>query len=67
MTASVPSRAERQFDCRERALAIWPGLDRTKLRRTQGEPERVARLVERRTRLPHETILAMLAGPDGEA
>ncbi len=47
-------------DVRSRALAIWPGLDRTKLTRTCGDPHRVARLVERRTTLSRETILGML-------
>jgi len=47
-------------DARSRALAIWPGLDRTKLARTCGDPNRVARLVERRTSLPREAILGML-------
>jgi hypothetical protein len=55
------------IDCRSRALALWPGLDTQKLRRTHGEPERVARLVERRTRLPLEVIIAMLSRPAGEA
>lgn len=55
-------------DVRSRALAIWPGLDRTKLTRTCGDPHRVARLVERRTTLSHDAILGMLgvrppAGP----
>ena len=47
-------------DPRDRALAIWPGLDRKKLTRTCGDPHRVARLVERRTALPRESILRML-------
>lgn len=47
-------------DCRSRALALWPGLDREKLRRTQGEPLRVARLVSRRTYLPLDAILGLL-------
>jgi hypothetical protein len=50
------------IDCRARALAIWPGLDRAKLRRTQGDPVRVARLVEQRTRLPVEAIIGLLTG-----
>ena len=50
-------------DCRLRALALWPGLDRDKLRRTRGEIRRVARLVEKRTALSFETILGMLTGP----
>lgn len=47
-------------DPRTRALAIWPGLDRRKLTRTCGDPHRVARLVERRTALPRESILRLL-------
>ncbi len=47
-------------DVRNVALAIWPRLDRKKLTRTCGDPNRVARLVERRTSLPRESILAML-------
>lgn len=50
-------------DPRSRALAIWPGLDRKKLTRTCGNPNRVARLVERRTSLPRESILRMLGVP----
>jgi hypothetical protein len=53
-------------DYRARALAIWPGLDRQKLRRTQGDPNRIARLVERRTRLPVEAIVGLLTGRDAE-
>ena len=53
-------------DPRPRALLLWPGLDGPKLARTRGEPGRVARLVGRRTALPHETILRML-GCDPEA
>lgn len=48
------------IDPRDRALAIWPGLDRKKLTRTCGDPHRIARLVERRTALPRESILYML-------
>jgi hypothetical protein len=51
-----------QLDFRARALAIWPGIDRQKLRRTQGDPLRIARLVERRTRLPIEAIVSLLTG-----
>lgn len=47
-------------DVRRRALAIWPWLDRTKLIRTRGDPDRVARLVGHRTSLPNEAILGML-------
>lgn len=51
-------------DVRSRALAIWPGLDRRKLTRTCGDPERVARLVGRRTALPREAILGILGVGD---
>jgi hypothetical protein len=60
ITAATPGIAA--VDCRARALAIWPGLDREKLRRTQGDPVRVARLVEQRTRLPVEAIIGLLTG-----
>jgi hypothetical protein len=50
------------LDCRSRALAIWPGLDTRKLRRTGGDPVRIARLVERRTALPLEAIVKLLTG-----
>lgn len=50
------------LDCRDRALALWPGLDRERLRRTRGDPLRVARLVGRRTTLPLEAILGLLTG-----
>lgn len=51
-------------DTRRRALELWPGLDRRKLARTGGDPQRVARLVERRTALPRESILGMLGVGD---
>ena len=45
-----------------RALLIWPGLDRARLRRTHGDPWKIARLVARRTSLPIESILSLLMG-----
>ena len=45
-----------------RALLIWPGLDRTQLARTQGDPHKVARLVARRTIHSEEAILSLLRG-----
>ena len=48
---------------RERALLLWPGLDRTRLARTAGDPHRVARLVACRSSLPPEVIVAMLVAP----
>lgn len=55
---------KKQRDYRTRALALWPRLDREKLRRTRGEAARIARLVERRTALPFEMILGMLRRRD---
>jgi hypothetical protein len=43
-----------------RALVTWPRLDRRKLRRTAGDAGRIVRLVEGRTALPPEAILAIL-------
>ena len=53
-------------DVRSRALEMWPGLDRRKLTRTCGDPVRVARLVERRTAIPRETIIRILEGRSAE-
>jgi hypothetical protein len=58
---AVPDRIAKT-DFRARALAIWPGLDREKLRRTHGDPVRIARLVEHRTRLSLEAIVSLLTG-----
>jgi hypothetical protein len=58
---AVP-RPTAHTDFRVRALAIWPGLDRQKLRRTRGDPIRIARLVEHRTRLSIEAIVSLLTG-----
>ncbi len=45
-----------------RALLIWPGLDRERLRRTHGDPWKIARLVAPRTSLSTESILTLLMG-----
>ena len=47
---------------KERALALWPRLDRRALRRCSDDPVRIARLVARRTLLPPETIIEILGG-----
>ena len=50
---------------RDRALLLWPRLDRRRLARTSGDPHRIARLVSLRTALSTESIVAMLtAGLD---
>jgi hypothetical protein len=43
-----------------RAVLLWPGLDRRQLGRTGGDPQRVVRLVARRSSLPPESIREML-------
>jgi hypothetical protein len=57
-----PSAGPAHVDYRRRALGIWPGLDRTRLRRTKGDPWRIANLVATRTSLAHEDILVLLMG-----
>ena len=44
----------------ERAMILWPRLDRTRLRRAANDPVRIAAIVVRRTSQPFEVILAML-------
>jgi len=44
----------------ERAMLLWPRLDRAKLRRVANDPSRIAEMVQRRTSQPYEVILAML-------
>ena len=46
-----------------RALSIWPRLDRRALSRCGCDPQRIARLVARRTSLPIETVLGLILGP----
>lgn len=44
----------------ERALLLWPRLDRARLRKVADDPARIAEIVERRTSQPYDVILAML-------
>jgi hypothetical protein len=44
----------------ERALLLWPRLDRTKIRKVADDPVRIAEVIERRTAQPFDAILAML-------
>jgi hypothetical protein len=44
----------------ERAMLLWPRLDRAKIRRFADDPARIAEIVERRTSQPFDVILAML-------
>lgn len=59
---AVPESSATTPDYQRRALLIWPGLDRSRLRRAHGDPWRIARLVAGRTTLPVETILTLLMG-----
>lgn len=43
-----------------RALALWPRLDRSALRRCGNDPGRIASLISRRTSLPPESIKQIL-------
>jgi len=54
-------------DYRRRALSIWPGLDRRRLRRTHDDVLRIARLAATRTGLPIETVLVLLLADDWTA
>jgi hypothetical protein len=49
-------------DYRERARLLWPRLDPIRLRRTRGDPLRILRLVELRSSLPRDVLLAMIVG-----
>ncbi len=56
---AVPTPPE-LVDYAHRALSIWPGLDRARLRRAQNDPLRIGRLVASRTSMPIESILVLL-------
>ena len=44
----------------DRAMLLWPRLDRAKIRRFADDPARIAEIVEARTSQPYDVILAML-------
>jgi hypothetical protein len=44
----------------ERALLLWPRLDRARIRKVADNPARIAEIVEHRTSQPYDVILAML-------
>jgi hypothetical protein len=44
----------------ERAMLLWPRLERAKIRRVADDPCRIAEIVARRTKQPCDVILAML-------
>ena len=49
---------------RRRALAMWPRLDPTALRRCGDDAACIAGLVERRSALPLEAIIGILTTPE---
>lgn len=53
------------IDYARRALALWPGLDRSRLRRAGCDPRRIVRLVGERSAESPAVILAMLQGREG--
>jgi hypothetical protein len=63
---SRPRRAIAQSPLVRRALAIWPRLDHRALARCAHDPAALAAHVARRTKLPPETIRAILDPPVGE-
>jgi hypothetical protein len=46
-----------------RALALWPRLDRSALRRCRHDPDRIAALIARRTMLSPKAIKQVLLMP----
>lgn len=44
----------------ERAMLLWPRLERAKIRRIADDPCRIAEIVARLTKQPYDVILAML-------
>jgi hypothetical protein len=59
MALDVPTRSNYLA---ERALIMWPRLDRRALSRCNGDVARITRLVSRRTTLPPQSIRAILLG-----
>jgi hypothetical protein len=47
----------------ERAIALWPRLDRRKVRRCGGDARCIVRVVSRRTTLPADVIWRILLLP----
>jgi hypothetical protein len=41
-------------------MLLWPRLDRSKLRKIADDPKRMAEVIEKRTSLPFDSIVAML-------
>lgn len=59
--APIPSKTAMALE--QRAMALWPRLDRAALRRCHQDPGKIAALISRRTSLPPETIKQVLLMP----
>lgn len=57
-TLTAPQNTRQQIE--DRALTLWPRLDRAALRRCNSDPGRITDLVARRTTLPPEAIRSLL-------
>ena len=44
----------------ERAMLLWPRLNRAQIRKVADDPGRIAEIVEARTSQPYDVIVAML-------
>lgn len=62
---SHPAARVQPADYRQRALALWPRLDRDALRRCHDDPDRLVALIARRTTLDPGAIRRILERPDG--
>jgi hypothetical protein len=61
--APLPSLQHDYFD---RALALWPRLERPRLARVRHDPHRMAALISRRTTLSYVAILELLGASSAE-
>ena len=59
-TAGIPPLPNLQQDYFDRALALWPRLERPRLASVRHDPHRMAALISRRTTLSYVAILHLL-------
>jgi hypothetical protein len=63
LTGQVKADGSRVCRYSQRALNIWPRLDRRALSRCACDPGRIARVVARRTSLPLDAIVWLITRP----
>ena len=63
MSSSGDPTPARVSGLEQRALLLWPGLDRRSIRRCADDAHCIVRVVSRRTALPAEAILRLLLLP----